>query len=83
MDDLASSSEESMQAGEEEEEEMDDDSTCDELEGLDPPKVLGDILEALAGAVFLDSGRSLETVWRVFKPLLTDTPLFGQHCPLF
>lgn len=76
-DDLASSSEESMRTGEEEEEVLDDDTTCDELEGFDPPKVLGDILEALAAAVFLDSGRSLETVWKVFKPLLADTPLFG------
>ena len=68
-----------MQTGDEEEV-MDDDSTCDELERFDPPKVLGDILEALAAAVFLDSGRNLETVWRVFKPILADTPLFGLDC---
>lgn len=35
---------------------------------MDPPKVLGDILESLAGAIFIDSGMSLEAVWKVFKP---------------
>ena len=40
----------------------------DEIEELDPPKVLGDVLESLAGAVFLDSGMSLEAVWSVFQP---------------
>ena len=29
------------------------------------PKVLGDIVEALAAAVYLDSGRDLELTWRV------------------
>lgn len=31
---------------------------------------LGDFFEALARAVFVDSGSSYETVWRVFSPLL-------------
>ncbi|XP_027068549.1 endoribonuclease Dicer homolog 1 [Coffea arabica] len=34
------------------------------------PKVLGDIVESIAGAVFLDSGRDTAAVWRVFQPLL-------------
>lgn len=34
------------------------------------PKVLGDILESLAGAVLLDCGLEHEVVWRVFEPLL-------------
>lgn len=34
------------------------------------PKVLGDIVESIAGAVFLDSGRDTAVVWRVFQPLL-------------
>ena len=38
-------------------------------EELDPPKVLGDILESVAGAVFLDSGMNLNAVWSVFKHL--------------
>ncbi len=46
-----------------------DDDDCEEL---DPPKVLGDVLESVAGAIFLDSGCCLETVWRVFKPLFVE-----------
>ncbi|XWS46323.1 hypothetical protein CRYUN_Cryun14cG0055500 [Craigia yunnanensis] len=34
------------------------------------PKVLGDIVESIAGAIFLDSGRDTSVVWRVFQPLL-------------
>ncbi|OMO82373.1 hypothetical protein COLO4_23064 [Corchorus olitorius] len=34
------------------------------------PKVLGDIVESIAGAIFLDSGRDTAVVWRVFQPLL-------------
>lgn len=39
---------------------------------LDPPKALGDVLESLAGAIFLDSGMSLEAVWKVFRPLFEE-----------
>ncbi|KAM5555821.1 endoribonuclease Dicer [Rosa sericea] len=34
------------------------------------PKVLGDIIESIAGAIFLDSGRNTAVVWKVFQPLL-------------
>ncbi|RAL41994.1 hypothetical protein DM860_018227 [Cuscuta australis] len=34
------------------------------------PKVLGDIVESIAGAIFLDSGCNTATVWKVFQPLL-------------
>ncbi|XP_061359208.1 endoribonuclease Dicer homolog 1 isoform X1 [Gastrolobium bilobum] len=34
------------------------------------PKVLGDIVESIAGAIFLDSGRDTSVVWKVFQPLL-------------
>ncbi|XP_044491357.1 endoribonuclease Dicer homolog 1 [Mangifera indica] len=34
------------------------------------PKVLGDIIESIAGAIFLDSGRNTAVVWKVFRPLL-------------
>ncbi|XBH58778.1 hypothetical protein VPH35_080155 [Triticum aestivum] len=34
------------------------------------PKVLGDIIESIAGAVFLDSGYDTSAVWKVFQPLL-------------
>ena len=33
------------------------------------PKVLGDIVESISGAIFLDSGRDTAVVWRVsFSP---------------
>ncbi|NP_001335948.1 Endoribonuclease Dicer homolog 1 [Zea mays] len=34
------------------------------------PKVLGDIFESIAGAIFLDSGCATSVVWKVFQPLL-------------
>ncbi|KAK9058908.1 hypothetical protein SSX86_023756 [Deinandra increscens subsp. villosa] len=34
------------------------------------PKVLGDIIESIAGAIFLDSQRDTSFVWKVFQPLL-------------
>ncbi|OAE22766.1 hypothetical protein AXG93_2035s1500 [Marchantia polymorpha subsp. ruderalis] len=34
------------------------------------PKVLGDILESIAGAAFLDTGLNTDQVWKVFEPLL-------------
>ncbi|KAJ3087430.1 hypothetical protein HK102_011135 [Quaeritorhiza haematococci] len=36
------------------------------------PKVLGDLFEACAGAVYVDSGCDLETMWKVFRPLMDD-----------
>lgn len=34
------------------------------------PKVLGDIVESIAGAIFLDSGRDTAAVWKVRTYLL-------------
>ncbi|CAF3463043.1 unnamed protein product [Rotaria sp. Silwood1] len=34
------------------------------------PKALADVFEALVGAIFLDSGKCLQTVWNVIEPLL-------------
>lgn len=36
------------------------------------PKALGDVFESLAGAVFLDAGLCLNTLWRIFFPLLRE-----------
>ncbi len=38
----------------------------------EPPKVLGDLLESLVGAIYLDSGKSLDCVWTVIYPMMTD-----------
>lgn len=34
------------------------------------PKALADVFEALIGAIFLDSGYCLKTVWNIIEPLL-------------
>lgn len=40
------------------------------------PKAMGDIFESLAGAIYMDSGMSLETVWQVYYPMMR--PLIGE-----
>uniref|UniRef100_A0A0E0IU73 Uncharacterized protein n=1 Tax=Oryza nivara TaxID=4536 RepID=A0A0E0IU73_ORYNI len=35
------------------------------------PKVLGDIMESIAGAVFLDTDFNVDMVWEIFEPLLS------------
>ncbi|KAK0588851.1 hypothetical protein LWI29_006229 [Acer saccharum] len=37
---------------------------------IQAPKALADIVESTAGAVFIDSNSSIDTVWKVFRPLL-------------
>ena len=41
-----------------------------ELEEMEVPKCLGDIFESVAGAIFLDSDKSFDTVWRVYYGLM-------------
>jgi dsRNA-specific ribonuclease len=36
------------------------------------PKVMADVFEALAGAIYMDSGRDLEIVWRIFYNLMQE-----------
>ena len=38
----------------------------EEAEDIEVPKALGDIFESVAGAIYLDSGHSLDAVWRVY-----------------
>ena len=40
-----------------------------EMELIEVPKVLGDVLEAIIGAIYIDSGHDLETVWNVYLRL--------------
>ncbi|KAF2914107.1 hypothetical protein DAI22_10g137500 [Oryza sativa Japonica Group] len=35
------------------------------------PKVLGDIMESIAGAVFIDTDFNVDMVWEIFEPLLS------------
>jgi len=40
-----------------------------ELELVEIPKVLGDVFEAIIGAVYIDSGHNLELIWRIYRKL--------------
>nr|CAI5861281.1 unnamed protein product [Callosobruchus analis] len=51
-------------------------------EQLDVPKALGDVFEALAGAIYLDCGKDLKTVWKVFHKIMwNELELFSQNVP--
>nr|CAH7736058.1 unnamed protein product [Callosobruchus chinensis] len=51
-------------------------------EQLDVPKALGDVFEALAGAIYLDCGKDLKTVWKVFHKIMwNEMELFSQNVP--
>ncbi|KAK3907436.1 Endoribonuclease Dicer [Frankliniella fusca] len=51
-------------------------------ETVDVPKALGDVFEALIGAVFLDCGRNLSVVWKVIYRLLkTEISTFSKKVP--
>lgn len=45
-------------------------------EGIEAPKVLGDIFESVAGAVFLDSGMDLTEIWGVYYRMMK--PYIGK-----
>ncbi|KAI9553581.1 hypothetical protein GHT06_021502 [Daphnia sinensis] len=50
---------------------------------IDVPKVLGDIFESVAGAIFLDSGMSLDAVWQSYLPFLHDAlENFNESIPV-
>lgn len=54
---------------------------CEEAEEVEVPKALGDIFESVAGAIFLDSDMSLDTVWRVYYAMMK--PEIGETCNIF
>ncbi|KAF4529323.1 hypothetical protein B566_EDAN011417 [Ephemera danica] len=46
------------------------------------PKALGDVFESVAGAIFLDSGMSLDAVWRTYHAMMApELELFSAHVP--
>ena len=59
----------------------------EEGSSIEMPKILGDILEALFGAIYLDSGRDLNVVWRILYSMISEelsdfcvrTPLNPVH----
>lgn len=44
-------------------------------------KLLGDLFESVAGAIYLDSGCSLDTVWSVYYPMLKENIEKELRCP--
>lgn len=42
-----------------------EENECMLSEHIDVPKILGDLFESVIGAVYLDSGKNLQTVWKV------------------
>lgn len=47
------------------------------MEDVEVPKALGDIFESVAGAIYLDSNMSLDTVWRVYYSMMK--PEIGNY----
>ena len=61
---------------------MDDHEEVDEAEDVEVPKALGDIFESVAGAIFIDSGLSLDAVWRVYYRMMKDSiDMYSNNVP--
>lgn len=55
---------------------------CEEVEDVEVPKALGDVFESVAGAIFLDSGMSLDAVWNVYyKMMQKEIEQFSDRVP--
>ncbi|RZF36221.1 hypothetical protein LSTR_LSTR008547 [Laodelphax striatellus] len=55
---------------------------CEEAEDVEVPKALGDVFESVAGAIFLDSGMSLDAVWLVYYHMMkNEIDLFSTNVP--
>ncbi|GIY26931.1 endoribonuclease Dicer [Caerostris extrusa] len=56
---------------------------CFELEEVDVPKALGDVFESVAGAIYLDSGMSLDAVWKIYYPMISPAMKhLSEHVPI-
>ncbi|XP_013409876.1 LOW QUALITY PROTEIN: endoribonuclease Dicer-like [Lingula anatina] len=54
----------------------------EEGEDVEIPKALGDIFESVAGAIYMDSDMSLDSVWRVyFRMMKPQIDQFTAHIP--
>nr|CAD7257376.1 unnamed protein product [Timema shepardi] len=52
-------------------------------EAIEVPKVLGDVFESIAGAIYLDSNKSLSTVWDIYYHLMKkEIDEFSKNVPL-
>merc|ERR1712142_811246 len=60
---------------------LEEDET-EEAEDIEVPKALGDIFESVAGSIYLDSGLSLDAVWKVYYRMMRDEiDQFSSHVP--
>jgi len=54
----------------------------EEAEDIEVPKALGDIFESVAGSIYLDSGLSLDAVWKVYYRMMREEiDQFSSHVP--
>ena len=53
-----------------------------ELELVEVPKVLGDVLESLIGAVYIDSGHDLQRVWKIYSKLCVNIDKVIKNPPM-
>lgn len=52
----------------------------EDSEQVEVPKALGDLFEAVAGAIYLDCGADLERVWEIYLPILK--PSIGEYADI-
>lgn len=53
-----------------------------QVEDVEVPKALGDVFESVAGAIFLDSGMSLDCVWKVYYCMMqAEIEQFSNRVP--
>ena len=53
-----------------------------ELELVEVPKVLGDVLESLIGAIYIDSGHDLRKVWEIYRKLCVNVDEIIRDPPM-
>lgn len=58
--------------------EEEEENSGEEVVEMEIPKALGDIFESVAGAIYLDSGMSLDVVWKVYYRIMK--PQIGKIC---
>ncbi|XP_050424897.1 endoribonuclease Dcr-1 [Adelges cooleyi] len=55
---------------------------CEDAEDVEVPKALGDVFESVAGAIYLDSDMSLDTVWNVYHKIMeNEMEQFSTNVP--
>lgn len=55
---------------------------CEDVEDIEVPKALGDVFESVAGAIYLDSGMSLDAIWRVYYAMMkSEIEQFSTNVP--